>query len=188
MRTRPLVIALSVFAIVGCLSQAASVQAQVKAGETQLHGTLIQVMRGILLPASNVVFAVQADDPEKLVPTEETIATSPNPLALPRPEYGGWVAVENAGIAMAEAANLITTPGRLCSNGRPVPVDAAEWKKYVQILRDAGMEAYKAAKAKDPDAILFSAGTVTDACAACHDVYREKTDAQGGLKARCTAS
>jgi hypothetical protein len=26
------------------------------------------------------------------------------------------------------------------------------------------------------------------ACANCHDVYREKTPQQGGLKARCTAS
>lgn len=155
------------------------------AAGTQIHGTLIQVMRGILLPSSNVLFFAQAEDPEGAKP-EETEATSPNPILLPRPAYGGWVAVANAGISMAEAANLITIPGRRCSNGRPVPVDDANWKKFVQELRDAGMAAYKAGLSRNQDTVLEVAEQVTMACGNCHDMYREKTDAQGGLKARCT--
>lgn len=165
--------------------RAQSGAAQPASAGTQIHGTLIQVMRGILLPSSNVLFFAQSEDPEG-AKAEETSATSPNPILLPRPEYGGWVAVANAGIAMAEAANLITVPGRRCSNGRPVPIEREDWKKFVQELRDAGMAAYKAGLSKNQDTVLEVAEQVTVACGNCHDVFREKTEAQGGLKARCT--
>lgn len=151
-------------------------------GATQTHGNLLQVMRGILLPASNVVFFAQSEDPAAVKPDEQA-ATSPNLLTS---IYGGWTAVENSSIAMAEAANLLTIPGRRCSNGRPAPIDAADWKQYVQELRDAGMAAFKAAQAKNQDQILDAAEKVTTACGNCHDVYREKEPAQGGLAARCT--
>jgi hypothetical protein len=152
------------------------------AARAMVHGNLLQVMRGILFPNSNVIFAAQSEDPAAVKPdAEPTMAT--NPLAS---TYGGWQAVENSSIALAEAANLLTIPGRLCSNGRPVPVQNADWAKFVQGLRDAGMAAYKAAQSKNQDAIVDVSDQVTTACANCHNVYREKTDAQGGMAARCT--
>jgi cytochrome c553 len=77
-------------------------------------------------------------------------------------------------LALVEAANLLTVPGRKCSNGRAVPVANADWPKLVQGLRNAGMVAYKAAQAKDTDKILDAADVMTTACANCHDKYREK--------------
>jgi hypothetical protein len=165
-------------------AQGAAAAKPAQAGSQQIHGTLIQVMRGVLLPASNVFFYAQAEDPAKVEP-DDPAATSPNPLKLPKPEYGGWVAVENASITMAEAANLISMPGRRCSNGRPVPIDNADWKQFTQELRDAGMAAFKAAQSKNQDRVLEEAEKVTVACGHCHDVYREK-DGKGGLPARCT--
>ena len=79
----------------------------------RVHGNLAQVMRGILYPASNVIFAAQSTDPATVKP-EADPSTSPNPLSS---SYGGWEAVGNAGIALAEAANLLTIPGRMCMNG-----------------------------------------------------------------------
>ena len=90
--------------------------------------------------------------------------------------------MENAGIAMAEAANLLTIPGRSCSNGKPVPIQNADWQMWVQELRDAGMATYKAAQAKNQDAILDAAGSVSEACAHCHD---ESRDMPGGVANRC---
>lgn len=136
---------------------------------TRVHGTLLQVMRGILYPASNVIFAAQSDDPAAIKPAADA-STSPNPLTS---AYGGWTAVENAGIAIAEAANLLTIPGRACGNGRPAPIQNADWQMWVQELRDAGMATYKAAQAKNQDAILEAAGVVSEACSHCHDKYRE---------------
>ena len=146
------------------------------------EGNLAQVMRGIIFPNSNVIFAVQSTDPTKVKPDDDP-SLAINPLAG---TFGGWQAVENSSIALAEAANLISLPGRVCSNGKPVPLHNADWAKYVQGLRDAGMEAYKAAQSKNQDAIVDVADKITTACSDCHTVYREKTPEQGGLAARCT--
>jgi hypothetical protein len=96
-------------------------------------------------------------------------------------------AIENSSIALAEAANLLTIPGRMCANGKPVPVQSADWQRFVQGLRDAGMASYKAAQTKDMDKMLDAADTLTNACSECHDVYREKSEQRGGDAARCTA-
>jgi len=144
---------------------------------SKADANLLQLMRGILYPASNVLFAAQ-DDLSKLTPVADP-SVSPNPLTS---TYGGWQAVENAGLAIAEAANLIALPGRLCANGKPVPVQRADWVKYTQGLRTVGLAAYKAAQSKDQDKMVEVAGSVSDACAACHDVYREK---KNGDQDRC---
>jgi len=151
--------------------------------QSQVHGDLRQVMRGVLFPNSNVVFFAQGTDPAS-VPKDADGTTSVNPLAS---VYGGWEAIENSSIALAEAANLLTIPGRTCANGKPAPVQSADWQRFVQGLRDAGMASYKAAQTKDMDKMLDAADTLTNACSDCHDVYREKTEQQGGDAARCTA-
>jgi hypothetical protein len=189
MRTFVLLIAVAICLVwsTGCTNQQPQPVAQTAqpappstpaAPAGQASGDLRQVMRGILFPNSNVIFAAQDKNPADTKPAKDpTLAT--DPLAS---TYGGWTAVENSGMALAEAANLLTIPGRLCSNGRAVPVQSDDWKKLVQGLRDAGMSAYKAAQSKDKDKIVDAAGTVTTACSDCHDKYREKP---GGEKDRC---
>ena len=142
---------------------AASSQAQVSA-------TLAQLMKGILYPSSNVIFAAQDTNPADVPPAKDP-STATNPLAS---SYGKWEAVENSAMALTEAANLLTIPGRKCSNGRDVPIKNADWSKLVQGLRDAGMMTYKAAQAKNQDKILEAADAMTTACSNCHDKYREK--------------
>jgi len=144
----------------------------------KIEATMLQLMRGIVYPASNVVFEAQGDL-SKLTPAPDP-SVSPNLLTS---TYGGWTAVENAALALSESANLIALPGRLCSNGKPAPVQRADWIKFVQGLRSAGLAAYKAAQTKNADAMVDVSGTVTEACSACHDVYREK---RGGIQDRCT--
>jgi hypothetical protein len=77
---------------------------------------------------------------------------------------------------------LLSIPGRLGMNGWPVPIENADWPGFVQRLRDAGQVASKAARSKHMDNIVDAAGVLTGACAACHDVHREKTN----LADRCT--
>jgi hypothetical protein len=148
------------------------------AAARQVHANLNQLMRGVLYPASNVIFAAQGDDPATIKPDKEP-STSPNPLTS---TYGGWAAVENAGLTIAESANLLTIPGRVCENGKPAPSGNADWAKFVAGLRTAGMTTYKAARAKNQDQILEAADAIATACADCHDVYREKPNPT----ARCT--
>lgn len=155
----------------------ASAQAPAPRVASRPDATMLQLMRGILYPASNVLFAAQEDLSKQPVPADAS--TSPNPLTT---TYGGWQAVENAGLALAEASRLISIPGRLCSNGKIAPVQRADWVKFTAGLRKAGLDAYAAARKKDTDAMVEVSGTVSDACSACHDVYREK---KGGEKDRC---
>jgi hypothetical protein len=143
----------------------------------KLDANLAQLMRGIIYPSSNVVFAAQS---ELNFPPVKDPATSPNLLTS---TYGGWQAVESAALALAESANLLTIPGRMCSNGVPAPVTRPDWVKFTQGLREAGLTAYKAAQSKSQDAIVDASGTVADACSACHEVYRDKPG--GGLPDRC---
>lgn len=130
--------------------------AQTKAGprpaaaQAAPPANLAQLMKGILYPASNVIFSAQDKNPAEVVPAKEP-STAANPLES---AYGKWQAVENAGLAMAEAANLLTIPGRQCGNGRPVPMRNADWAKFVQGVREAGLKAYQAGKSKDPDKVL----------------------------------
>lgn len=138
----------------------------------RVYATLAQLMRGILFPASNIIFAAQGDNPNDVPPAKDP-ATATNLLAS---SYGKWQAVENSALALSEAANLLTLPGRKCSNGLPVPIRNADWPKFVQGLRDAGMMAYKAAQSKNTDNILMAADAITEACANCHNKYREKPD------------
>jgi Cytochrome C' len=136
----------------------------------EVTADLRQLMRGILFPSSNVIFAAQDDDPAKVPPAKDP-ALSPNPLAS---TYGGWMAVENSALALSEAANLLILPGRKCANGLPVPMNNPDWPKFVQGLREASLATYKAAQSKNQDNILTAAGDLTTACSNCHDKYREK--------------
>ena len=134
--------------------------------QTRVHSSMLQVMRAILYPASNVIFTAQTEDPASFKPATRT-STSSDPFTS---AYGGWEAVENAGLALAESANLLTIPGRLCGNGRPAPIQIA------------GMAASKAALTKNQDTILEAAGVVAEACLHCHQKYRQ---GPGGFAGRC---
>jgi hypothetical protein len=136
------------------------------------NATLAQLMKGILYPNSNVIFAAQSKNPNDVKPAADpSLATDPLESA-----YGKWEAVENSALALYESANLLSTPGRKCSNGRLAPSQNADWPKFVQGLRDAGLVVYKAAQSKNQDKIVDAADVMTTACANCHDKYREKAN------------
>jgi hypothetical protein len=178
MRTRTIVFVTFAFVAIGQAQTPAparpAASAQTKSGAAapapRVYANLAQLMRGILFPASNVIFAAQGDNPDDIRPAKDP-ATATDPLAS---SYGKWQAVENSALAMSEAANLLMMPGRKCSNGLAVPIRNADWPKLVQGLRDAGMTAYKAAQSKNTDNILTAADAITEACANCHNKYREK--------------
>jgi hypothetical protein len=135
----------------------------------QVHANLLQLMRGTLYPASNVLFAAQNQNPADVPPAKDpSVAT--NPLES---TYGKWEAVENSALAIVEVANLLALPGRKCANGRDVPLKNPDWAKFVQGLREAGMTAYQAAQSKNQDKIVDAADVITTACANCHNKYRE---------------
>jgi len=137
------------------------------------HGSLLQVMRGVPFPQSNIVFDMQSNDPGKPVkPTDGSGNATSQYGGIA--EYAGWNAIVTAGVALQETANLILVPGRKCGNGVPVPVEQDDFKKWAADLSAVGLEVQKFGEAKtyNEDAVLELAGKLSDACAACHDKYR----------------
>ena len=144
-------------------------------------GSLNQVMRGILFPSSNVLFDVQTQDPgarRKGGARGDATTTS----ARYGDVYDSWLVVDAAAISIAEAGPLLMTRGRRCENGKPVPVDRADWQQYVQGLVEVGGAAYRASQTRNQAAVSDVTNQISDACANCHRVYRDRPTAA----MRCT--
>jgi cytochrome c556 len=144
-------------------------------------GDLAQVMRGILFPNSNLIFDAQSNDPGAPKKAETGGSGASATFAN---IYTGWQVVENAAIALAESADMILKPGRLCSNGKPAPVQRADYRKFAEGLRQAGRATLEAAKTQSQDKVIEVTDRVAEACANCHEVYRDKGPA--GSPERCT--
>lgn len=146
--------------------------------EPQAFGDLAEVMRGILFPNSNLIFDAQTSNPDDPPEAVEGDSTTARFASI----YTGWEALENAAVALVEAANLIEIP-RNCEDveddpariGAPAPIDRDDWKQYVAGLRAAGQTAYEWARARDYDdfEVILMTGEVAEACSNCHGVYRD---------------
>jgi mono/diheme cytochrome c family protein len=139
---------------------------------------LAQLMRAVTFPNANILFNVQVKNP-----------AGPKP-AMPVPfdyvawgatVYYGWQSIDQAALALVETTPLFLVPGRRCENGRPVPVDRADWKQYTNALVDLSKAAFKASQSRDVDAVNKVGEQLNDACANCHKVYRD--GAQEGTSA-----
>jgi hypothetical protein len=139
-----------------------------QAPETRPPSTMQQVMQAILFPNANVVFAGQANDPAGF-PRDARANAATNPLTG---MYGGWQAVENSGLALAESAALLSVAGRSCANGRSVPVAEARWKGAVTALREASLAVATAARARDRERLDAAAEQLIESCGSCHRAYR----------------
>lgn len=135
---------------------------------------LNRLMRSLFFPHSNVVFFTQRFDPSEVKRASEPSSSS-DPLTG---VFGGWEAVENSALTLVDAADLLMTAGRKCSNGRDVPIGKPDWVQFVNGLREAGMVAYKAALTKDRDNMIKASDTLATSCSNCHNKYRPRVDAR----------
>lgn len=106
-------------------------------------GTTLQLMKGIVIPSSNVIFNVPSQAPKN---DEE------------------WTTVQNNALMLAEAGNLLMMTGRAKDNG--------EWIKDARALVDSGSAAFKAANAKDLDKLTSVGDDILSACETCHNKYK----------------
>ena len=107
--------------------------------------TVKQLMKAIVIPSSDAVFQVAAKEPKN----EEQ-----------------WAAVQNSALALAEAGNLLMIGSRAKDRG--------EWMKESQALVDLGAAAFKAAEAKDAEAVAKAGDEIYNVCESCHNKYMEK--------------
>src|SRR5690606_32939369 len=73
-----------------------------------------------------------------------------------------WEEVWAAGMSLAESGNLLMMPPRALGD---------DWIRMAGDLVDVGLEAARAAEARDTEAVLEVGERVYYACLACHDRY-----------------
>jgi S-disulfanyl-L-cysteine oxidoreductase SoxD len=139
-------------------------------------GNMAQLMRGIFFPNSNLIFTVQTRDP----------GAKPEPAGAGGAQaggfsfvewgagiYGGWELIDNAAIALADASPLMLTPGIRCENGRLAPVNDPDWIKFTEQMIAVARKTYQISQTRNQEAVAEATGDLSDACAACHQAYRE---------------
>ena len=107
--------------------------------------TVKQVMRAIVIPASDALFKAAGEPP-----TDEA----------------GWTAVQLQALAVAEGGNLLMIGNR--------PMDRAEWMLMSRTMVDAAAQAATAAEKKDGGALSTASDKVYETCEACHAKYLKK--------------
>lgn len=147
---------------------------------TKAHMNMLQLMRAFPFPHANVLFDTQGRDP--VGPEKKQSMVFSVYRWGDSDTYAGWEGVENSALALAEMAPILLTP-RACSNGLPAPVTQPDWKSAVHGLAVAGEKAHKAALTRNMDAMLDVSETLSNACAACHDKYRD-VDLSGGTRCK----
>ena len=148
------------------------------------QGNLAELMRAIAFPNANIIFNVQLKDPGAQ-PKKQPAAAPFDYVEWGSTVYPGWLAIDQAAVALTETAPLLLTPGRRCQNGKLVPVDRADWKQYVAGLIEVGKLAYTTSKMRNYDAFVEVSEKLNDACANCHKVYRDRGGTEGSGATRC---
>ena len=138
-------------------------------------GNLAQLMRGVFFPNSNLIFTVQTRDPGAPVPppppTAQGVGTSGVEWGMGI--YTGWPVVENAAAAIADASPLMLTPGLRCENGALAPVNDPDWIRFTENTIAVAKRTLRLAQTRNQETVSEITGDLSDACAACHQAYRD---------------
>jgi mono/diheme cytochrome c family protein len=143
-------------------------------------GTVNQLMRSIFFHNANLIFAVQEVDPKDLpgLPDSDKpggITIFDQGLMM----YTGWLAVENAATALADAATLLMQPGLRCENGRLAPITELDWIQSTDRMLAAARRMYRLAQTRNAEAIAEFSLELSNSCNACHSVYRSAGGGRG---------
>lgn len=106
-------------------------------------GTMSELMTKIIYPASDAIFYVTTRTPTNAAE---------------------WTVLEGQALMVAESANLLLMPAHRRDDER--------WLADARLMRDAGVAAFKAAKAKDVKALDELNEALYQSCVTCHLHYR----------------
>jgi hypothetical protein len=81
--------------------------------------------------------------------------------------------IENAAAALADASPWMLTPGLRCENGRLAPVTEPDWIRFTEQMVSVAKRGYRLAQTRNQETVSEWTGDLSDACAACHSVYRD---------------
>jgi cytochrome c556 len=102
-----------------------------------------ELMIDVIYPTSNAVFYIFREPPKNEV---------------------DWDNFKTQALTLAESANLLMMPSRAR--------DQEKWMADAKLLWEVGNKAYRAAQAKNLDAVLALNDELNTACVTCHMDYR----------------
>lgn len=103
-----------------------------------------QLMKAIIIPSSDVVWQVAMEPPK---------------------DGQEWTAVQNSALTLAEAGNLLMIGNRAKDQGN--------WMKAAQALADSATVVFRAAEARDVDALNEAGNQLVRVCRNCHQQYKQ---------------
>ena len=117
----------------------------VLAAESAMQATasMSELMTRVIQPTSDAVFYVSRFPPE---------------------DDAAWRQMENMTLMLAESANLLLMPG--------YTQGSEQWLRDTLLMRDAAVAAWKAAQARDLDALMDLNGALYESCESCHNATR----------------
>jgi mono/diheme cytochrome c family protein len=134
---------------------------------------LNQLMRGVFFPNSNLIFTMQELEAAKLPPQPQP--NKPGGLTIfewGQQVYSGWPVVENAAVALADASTIMMLPGLRCENGRLAPNTEPDWIRFTDQMIAVAKRTYRLAQTRNQEAVSEFTTDLSNACNACHGVYR----------------
>jgi mono/diheme cytochrome c family protein len=137
-------------------------------------GNLAQLMRAVFFHNSNLIFSIQEVEAADLPPKPP--ASRPDGLTIfdwGLQLYTGWPVVENAATALADASALMMLPGTRCENGRAAPITEPDWIRFTDEMISVARRTYRLAQMRDREAVSTYTLDLSNACNACHRVYRD---------------
>jgi S-disulfanyl-L-cysteine oxidoreductase SoxD len=143
-------------------------------------GNLAQLMRGVFFPNSNLIFAVQQQDPGAAKGPNNVQAGASTYFDWGMGIYTGWQVIDNAALAIIDISPMMLNPDLKCENGRAAPVNDPDWIKFTEQLITVTKDVYRKSQARNQEAVSDATGDFSDACAACHSAYRDVRGAGRG--------
>jgi hypothetical protein len=134
-------------------------------------------MRGSVFRDANIIFDVQQIDPGAPV-NPHNIREGETTTSAFSNVYVGWQVVENAAVMLDESVDVMLKP-RMCANGIPAPVGQADYRKTAEGLRLVARDILRAAQAENRDKVIELTEPLSNACAACHQIYRDPEGPKG---------
>jgi hypothetical protein len=128
--------------IVGVLLLVGAMMAQ-DSGTAQPVGNMSDIMVSIIYPAANEILTFANRAPA---------------------DDKEWIALQRSAVRLGESGNLLMMRGHALNQG--------DWIKDAKLLVDVGAAAYKAAKAKDANALPALNDQINASCTTCHKQYR----------------
>lgn len=138
-------------------------------------GNLAQLMRGLFFPNANMIFTVQTHDPAAPPPkpSADAQANGFSWVDWGAGIYPGWQLVDNAAVGLADMSLLMLNRELRCENGRPAPVTDPDWIRFTEQMITVSKQIYRLSQTRNQEAVSDATGDLSDACAACHQAYRD---------------